>query len=202
MNPINSSGSYAPLEQSYLREEKLRDAGFRFFGNNVRISDTCTIVGVDNINIGDDVTIDSGTVLNCNSGSITIGNFVHIASACYLNGAGTIVLGDFCNLDSGTCIYSATDDYLGETLTDPTSPEEELDGVKCAPVQLGKHVITGAGAVILPGCRIGEGSSIGAMSLVTKDLDGWGVFSGVPAKRLKDRSRALLELERLLLCRE
>jgi galactoside O-acetyltransferase len=49
--------------------------------------------------------------------------------------------------------------------------------------------------VILPKLSIGEGSCVGALSLVKKSLDPWGVYFGCPAKRLKDRSRRLLELE-------
>lgn len=190
----------ATLEHSYLSKGELLDVGIRTVGTNVRISEACTIIGVENIHIGDNVIIDAGAVINCKTGSITIGNYVHVASGCYLNGAGTIVLSDFCGLASGARIYSATDDYMGENLTNPTVPEEFL-GVKYAPVHLGKHVIIGSGSVVLPGCSIGEGSSVGALSLVTKALDSWGVFCGIPARRLKDRSSKLLEFERLLVRR-
>ncbi|WP_348638403.1 hypothetical protein [Paraburkholderia sp. D15] len=54
--------------------------------------------------------------------------------------------------------------------------------VKVAPVHLGRHVIVGSGSVILPGCALGEGVSVGAMSLVTKTLKPrGGVFWGACA---------------------
>jgi acetyltransferase-like isoleucine patch superfamily enzyme len=37
------------------------------------------------------------------------------------------------------------------------------------------------------------------MSLVTKDLDPWGVYVGIPAKRIRDRKKELLEMEKQLL---
>ncbi|MFD2052037.1 acyltransferase [Mesorhizobium calcicola] len=179
-----------------MSESDLLDSGIKVVGSNVRISESCTIMGAENVIIGNNVIIDAGVVFNCKTGSITIGNHVHVASGCYLSGAGTIALSDFSGLASGVRIYSASDDYMGETLTGPTVPEEFV-GVTYAPVHLGKHVIIGSGTVVLPGCGIGEGSSVGALSLVTKALDSWGVFCGIPAKRLKDRSRKLLEFERL-----
>ena len=103
-------------------------------------------------------------------------------------------MSDFSGLSQGVRIYTRTDDYSGKALTNPTIPEE-FTGVKSGEVNLGRHVIIGSGSVILPRVSIGEGSSVGALSLVTKSLDSWGVFFGCPAKRLKDRSKHLLEME-------
>jgi acetyltransferase-like isoleucine patch superfamily enzyme len=44
-----------------------------------------------------------------------------------------------------------------------------------------------------------EGVAIGALSLVNRHLEAWGIYAGIPAKRIKDRKRDLLELERELL---
>jgi acetyltransferase-like isoleucine patch superfamily enzyme len=37
------------------------------------------------------------------------------------------------------------------------------------------------------------------MSLITGDLEPWGVYVGIPAKRIKERKKDLLELEKQLL---
>ena len=66
-------------------------------------------------------------------------------------------------------------------------------------VNLGRHVIVGSGSILLPGTAIGEGSAVGALSLVNRALDEWGVYFGIPAKRLKPRSRDLLAMEQRLL---
>ena len=47
----------------------------------------------------------------------------------------------------------------------------------------------------MPGVVIHEGTSVGAMSLVTKSLDSWGVYIGIPCKRIKDRKKTVLDLE-------
>jgi len=135
--------------------------------------------------------------VSASSGYIKIGSHVHIGGMAFLAGGGGIELADFSGLSQGVRIYSTSDDYSGAALTNPTVPKDYLN-VKVAPVTLGRHVIVGSGSVILPGCVIGEGTSIGALSLVTKSLNPWGVYFGTPARRLRARSRKLLKLEEAL----
>ena len=54
----------------------------------------------------------------------------------------------------------------------------------------------GTGSVIMPGVTIGEGSAVGALSYVNKSLGSWGIFGGIPAKKLKERDKALLDREK------
>ncbi|TGS72469.1 acyltransferase, partial [Mesorhizobium sp. M8A.F.Ca.ET.181.01.1.1] len=102
-----------------------------------------------------------------------------VGGMCFLAGGGGIQMEDFSGLSQGVRVYSTSDDYSGAALTNPTVPREYLN-MKIAPVRLGRHVIVGSGSVILPGCVLGEGVSVGAMSLVTKNLEPWGVYFGSP----------------------
>jgi len=77
---------------------------------------------------------------------------------------------------------------------------EKYIGITQGKVELKRHVIIGSGSVILPQVMIDEGSSVGALSLVNKSLDDWGVYFGSPAKKLKNRSKNLLKLEEELRC--
>lgn len=187
-----------PFNQGYFSTEELREFGFKSVGKNVSVAKNCTIVGLQNVSIADNVRIDGNTVIAAAAGSITLGSYIHIGGSCFLACAGGITLGDFSGLSQGVRIYSATDDYSGNWLTNPTVPRAYVK-LNVAPVVLGRHVIIGSGAVILPGVSIGEGSSVGALSLVSKALDPWGVYFGLPAKRLKARSQKLLELEKQLM---
>lgn len=54
-------------------------------------------------------------------------------------------------------------------------------------VKIESDVLIGAGVVILPGCTIGEGAVIGAMSLVNRDVDPYSIVGGVPAKVIGNR---------------
>ncbi|WP_245150942.1 acyltransferase [Pseudomonas fluorescens] len=51
----------------------------------------------------------------------------------------------------------------------------------------------------MPGVTIKEGCSVGAMALVTKSTDPWGIYAGIPAVRMKERKQGLLDLERQFL---
>jgi galactoside O-acetyltransferase len=101
-------------------------------------------------------------------------------------------------LSHGVKLYTKSDDYSGGFLTNPTVPAR-YKKLTSGTVTLGRHVIVGAGTVILPHVTVGDGASVGAMSLVTKTLDPWGIYFGCPVKRLKDRSKQLLTLEAQLL---
>jgi galactoside O-acetyltransferase len=183
-----------PFDRGYFESDELREFGFKRVGDNVKIAKNATIIGLNNVSLGSNVRIDGNVVIAAHSGSLSLGNYIHIGSGCFLGCGGGIVLQDFSGLSQGICIYSGTDDYTGKFLTNPTVPRKYLN-VKIAPVVLGRHVIVGSGSVIFPGVTIGEGSSVGALSLVTKSLDEWGVYFGIPVKRLKARRKDLLELE-------
>jgi len=59
-------------------------------------------------------------------------------------------------------------------------------------------VWVGYGATVLCGVRIGEGSIIGAGSLVTKDVKPYSIYAGVPARKVRDRFDDPEELQRHL----
>lgn len=187
-----------PFDQGYFESEDLRKFGFKCVGENVKIAKNSTIIGLNNITLGNNVRIDGNVVIAAHSGSLTLGNYIHIGGGCYLGCAGGITLSDFSGLSQGVSVYSGTDDYTGKSLTNPTVPRKYLK-VILAPVLLGRHVIVGSGSVILPGVTIGDGSSVGALSLATKSLDEWSVYFGSPATRLKARSKDILALEEQLI---
>lgn len=69
----------------------------------------------------------------------------------------------------------------------PVHPALRLCGGQFSfPVHIGNDVWIGAGAVILPGVRIGDGSVIGAGSVVTKDVPSMSVAVGSPARVLRE----------------
>jgi maltose O-acetyltransferase len=60
-----------------------------------------------------------------------------------------------------------------------------------APLTIGHHVVIGAGATILPGVTIGDGAVVAAGAVVTKPVEPWAIVGGVPAQRLRWRTRDL-----------
>ena len=179
---------------AWLTQEQMTAMGFACFGNNVLLSDKASYYNCKNIGLGNNVRIDDFCVLSAGAGGIDIGNYVHIAVFSSLVGAGNISLADFSGLSSRVAIYSSNDDYSGKVLTNPTVPVE-FTNVKHADVKIGQHVIVGAGSIILPGVTLEEGVVIGALSLVRKDCETFGVYMGSPAKRIANRKRNLLDYE-------
>lgn len=181
---------------AYLNRHQLEAMGFKRLGSNVKISDRASLYGCHEMEIGCESRIDDFCVL---SGRLCLGRNVHIAPFCLLAGGDKgIVMEDFSGLAYQVQVFSQSDDYSGATLTNPTVPDAYKKEYKAA-VHLGRHVIVGAGTVVFPGVHLAEGCSVGAMSLVRKSTRAWGIYSGVPATRIRERKRDLLALEQQFL---
>jgi acetyltransferase-like isoleucine patch superfamily enzyme len=184
----------------FLDQATLRSLGLAHLGEGVLMHPTVIIIGLENLSIGDFSRIDAYSVILAN-GPVSIGRNVHIAAYCYIAGAGGVEMGDFSGLSQGGRIYSTNDDYSGGAMTGPTVPPAFTAAVR-APVVVGRHTIIGSGAVVLPGAHVGEGCSIGALSLVNRSLAPWGVYAGTPARLIRERRRDLLALEERYLASE
>ena len=183
---------------NYYSEKELRKFKFLFLGKNVLIKKNVSLYFIENIFIGNNVRIDDNVIIVASNKKtpVKIGNHVHISSNCYLAGSNGIEMNDFNTLAPGVLIFSGSDDYSGKKLTNPTVGKKNIGG-KAGKVKICKHVIIGANSVILPKVTIKEGSAVGALSLVNKSLDAWGIYFGSPAKRFKNRSKNILKLEKI-----
>ncbi len=179
---------------SYYTTEELREMGFAALGKKVLISRKASIYNPVRIAIGDHVRIDDFCVLSAGEGGIELGSYVHVAVYSALIGAGRISIADYAGLSSRVSVYSSNEDYSGAFMTNPTVPRK-FTNVSILPVSIGKHVIIGSGSVILPGSTLQQGVAVGALSLVKGNCDEFGVYAGVPARRIGERKRDLLQLE-------
>ncbi|PLY10511.1 MAG: O-acetyltransferase [Arcobacter sp.] len=178
---------------AYYTQDQLKQLGFKYIGENVKISDKASIYNHNQIEIGDNSRIDDFCII---SGKIRIGRNVHITPMCLVAGSEKgIVFEDFTTIAYGVQVFTQSDDYSGKTLTNSTVPKEYKNEYK-KEVILKKYTIVGAGSIIMPGVILEEGTSVGAMSLVLKSTEPWGIYIGNPAKRLKDRKTDLQELEK------
>lgn len=182
---------------SHMTESELHSLGLASHGLNVFISRKASIYGAERIHLGNNVRIDDFSILSAGEGGIFLHDYVHVASHSILVGKERIEMCDFSGVSARVCIYSSSDDYSGAALTNPTVPPE-FTAVKHAPVRLGRHAIVGAGTVILPGVTLGDGVAVGSLALVTRDCADFGIYAGVPARRIGDRGRQLLALEEQL----
>jgi galactoside O-acetyltransferase len=163
-------------------------------GADVTIWPMAKIITPETISLGDSVIIDD-FVLLMGGRKTVIGSFIHIASFTSITGGGEFLMEDFATLSSGIRVFTGTDDFLGNYLTNSTVPHPYRQPERTF-VTIKKHAIVGANSVILPGVTIGEGAAIGANSLVLKDCEPWTIYVGSPARPLKPRPcEHILELE-------
>ncbi len=190
-------GKKDPFDQGYWTERELRGWRFGAIGKNVQIAKNTTLVGTENMFLGDNVRIDGFCTVIAAGGALKIANYVHIGGSCHINASSGIEIGSYSTLSQGVRVYSASDDFSGATMTNSTVPAE-LKNVKAERVLIGDHVVVGSGSVVLPGSVLSEGVAIGALSLVKGVLEPWRIFAGTPVRDLKARSQRAIELARLL----
>ena len=181
-------------KSSFYSEDELKEIGFKSYGSNLKISRFARFYSPQNISIGNNVRIDDFCIL---SGNIKIGSNIHISSYAALYGAKGIVMEDFSGISPKSVIYSAMDDFSGEYLIGPIHPKGTTN-VTGGLVKIEKYVQVGSNTVVFPNLTIGEGSVIGACSLVRQSVGKWGIYFGVPVVKRKDRSKSLQEFVKYL----
>lgn len=177
----------------YYSEAQLASMHFKRLGKGVKISDKASIYDARRIEIGDYSRVDDFCVL---SGTISIGKYCHVTPMCLIAGGEPgVTLSDFGTLAYGVRVFAQSDDYSGETMVNSLIPREYKSEIFQS-VEIGRQVVVGAGSTILPGVTVAEGCAIGAMSLVKRSTRPWGIYVGSPARRVKERKKNLLELEK------
>ncbi len=118
-------------------------------GKNVKIWDGVHIDSPSKLVIGNDVSINRGTIINA-GGGVTIGNDVLIGP--------------------NVTIYSQNHKY--------NEPNRKIkdQGYELKPVSIGNNVWIAANVIILPGVVINDNCVIAAGSIVTKDITPSSLF--------------------------
>lgn len=186
-----------PFDPGYYCSEELRRFGFAHVGDDVLVSKDCTIIGLANIEISDNVRIDGNTTLIAASGQIRLGNRVHIHSYCQIGGRGGVVLEDFAVMASGSIIYSASDSAMGDHMVGGMVPTH-FTRPKVAPVRMAKHSVLFTRCTVLPGVTMREGALACANSLLLMSVPEWTIVEGTPARYRRDRNRKVLAMEHLI----
>lgn len=176
---------------SYLSESELKDIAFGKIGEDVRISRRAALYNTENIEIGNHVRIDDFAFIS-GGGGVHIGDYVHIAAYSALYGKFGIVIGNYVNISSRVSIYSTSDDYSGQFMCGPLVDPKYIHDIGNK-IVIEDDVIIGTGCVLLPGALLRCGVAVGSMSLVKRELKPFGIYAGIPARYLKERSREMLK---------
>ncbi len=164
-------------------------------GDDVNIHPSVLIFGAEHVTIGSNVRIDAHCIITAGPGKVEIGDNVHLGAAVHIFGSAGVKISDFCGLSSRVSVFSTSDDYSEGYLTNPTVPGE-FKKVTEAPVVFERHALIGCGTVLMPGITVGEGASVGALSMVNKSIPEYTIVSGNPIRRVGERNRErLAEME-------
>jgi acetyltransferase-like isoleucine patch superfamily enzyme len=107
-------------------------------------------------------------------GSVTVGKHCWIGPNVILDGSGGLSVGDYVDISAGVQIYTH------DTVRRATSGGKEP--VEYAQTRIGSRVYIGPQTIIQKGVTIGDGVTIGAMSLVSSDIPAGAKAWGVPAR--------------------
>lgn len=155
-------------------------------GDDVRIGDDTTIIahGPLGVNLAAHVNVKDRVYLNTESGEtgfINVGEYTYIGAGTMLFGHKGLEIGHSCLLAQNITIvpyshiHADPDDYSCR------------QGGHCEKVTIGPDVYIGMGVCVLYSGNIGQGSVIGAGSVVVKPIPAYSVAVGVPAKLIKSR---------------
>jgi acetyltransferase-like isoleucine patch superfamily enzyme len=157
-------------------------------GRNVYIGsygylDCLSVNGVD---LGDNVTIREGCWLQLTSHydnpgiGITIGNNVYVGPRSIIGAAAPITIGDRCQLGANVSLVAENHQFSGEG-------EIYDQGVSRKGIDIGRDVWIGNYVIILDGVSVGDGSVIGAGTVLTKSVPPGSVVVGVPGRVIRTR---------------
>jgi acetyltransferase-like isoleucine patch superfamily enzyme len=107
-------------------------------------------------------------------GEVKVGENTWIGPFTVLDGTGGLEIGSFCSISTGVQIY--THDSVQWAVSGGKTPYDY------APVTIGNRCYIGPNTVISKGVKIGDGSVIGANSLVLADIPPGTKAGGCPAK--------------------
>ncbi len=132
------------------------------------------------VQIGKRTCVDKGFDFEV-SGNLTVGENVFFNRNNKIVCFEKIAIGNDCLLADGVQIYDH--DHRCDDLSRPINQQ----GYVKAPVTIGNNVWLGARVIVLKGVTIGDGTVVGAGSVVTKDLPANTICGGIPAKVIKSR---------------
>lgn len=126
--------------------------------------------------VGRNTTLDIGSVLRAYGGVISIGNDCSLNPYCVLlGGAAGLVIGNGVRIAAHTSIIASNHVF------EDVSTYVHLQGISSKGIVIEDDVWIGAGAKILDGVIVREGTIVAAGAVVTRTTQRYSIVAGVPA---------------------
>jgi maltose O-acetyltransferase len=116
--------------------------------------------------------------------NVSVGSHVDFAEGVYINARAPVSFGDHVRLSAFVRINTGGLDLSGSPIERMTSEHTS------APVHIGNYVWLATGVMVNAGVTIGDGVVVGAGAIVTHDLPPYTLCVGIPAKPIRELSRA------------
>ena len=161
---------------------KFKREDFKKIGNNVIFEEGVLVFHPENIEICNNVYIGHNTILKgYYKNRMRIEDYTWIGQNCFLHSAGGLKIGEAVGM--GPMVKILTSVHKEDGFSKPIL----FCDLEFKEVIIEDGCDVGTGSIILPGVKIGEGSIVGAGSVVTKDVPPYSVVAGNPAKILRER---------------
>jgi acetyltransferase-like isoleucine patch superfamily enzyme len=151
-----------------------------------------------NIGARERVRVGSGTVCRgilrretFGDGELVIGDSVYIGDDCIVSCSDRVEIGALTLLGHGVQIYDNNSHPLDRTARAADwraiggEGDRPPDAIEHAPVHVGAGCWLGFGSTVLRGVTIGEGAVVAAGSIVTSDVEPYGIVAGSPAAPIR-----------------
>jgi acetyltransferase-like isoleucine patch superfamily enzyme len=152
-------------------------------GDDVRIYGDIDLRNRENgrILIENSVSFDTGCrIVAAREAVVTFRTRADIGGHCIFNCGATVTVGED-TMMAGFCYIQSSGHGIRRSQTIKSQPHYHET------ISIGRDCWLGAGATILPGVTLGDGTIIAARAVVTGDVPPYTIVGGIPAKPLKER---------------
>lgn len=108
--------------------------------------------------------------------NLRLGHLAYLGKGCFLDLVEPIEIADEASVSGACILLTHGDPGTGRFMEQTYFPRVT------GPIHIGRFAWIGAGAVLLPGVRIGECSMVAAGAVVTADVEPFTVVAGAPAR--------------------
>ncbi|MGJ6980388.1 acyltransferase [Aestuariimicrobium soli] len=146
---------------------------FAHLGDGTVIVAPLTLSGTERISIGANTILRDGAWLATEgpTSSLSVGDDTYIGHRCHLHSIDPVSIGSGCVFADNVLVTSTDHERGNRHLVRGTGP-----------VVIGDRVFLGQNVVVLGGVTIGDGATVAANAVVTRDVAAGAVVGGIPAR--------------------